>query len=45
MLIGIIIETREFEKAWNAIKFVVTSKKQDHNVKVFLMGETVEWKA
>ncbi len=42
MKIGIIIETKEYEKAWNAFRFAVTSKKQEHEVKVFLMGEAVE---
>ena len=42
MNIGIIIETKEYEKAWNAFRFAVTSKKQGHEVKVFLMGEAVE---
>jgi uncharacterized protein involved in oxidation of intracellular sulfur len=42
MKIGIILETKEFEKAWNAFRFAVTSKLHDHEVKVFLMGEAVE---
>ena len=42
MKIGIIIETKEPEKAWNAFRFAVTSLKQGHEVKVFLMGEAVE---
>ena len=42
MKIGIIIETKEFEKAWNAFRFAVTAKKQGHETKVFLMGEAVE---
>lgn len=42
MKLGIIIETKEFEKAWNAMRFAVTSKKAGHDVKVFLMGEAVE---
>lgn len=42
MKIGIIIETKEFEKAWNAMRFAVTAKKAGHEVKVFLMGEAVE---
>jgi uncharacterized protein involved in oxidation of intracellular sulfur len=42
MKIGIIIETKEFEKAWNAFRFAVIAKKQGHEVKVFLMGEAVE---
>jgi uncharacterized protein involved in oxidation of intracellular sulfur len=42
MKIGIIIETKEFEKAWNGLRFAVTAKKEGHEVKVFLMGEAVE---
>lgn len=42
MKIGIIIETKEFEKAWNAFRFAVTALKQGHETKVFLMGEAVE---
>lgn len=42
MNIGIIIGTKEPEKAWNAFRFAVTAKKQGHEVKVFLMGEAVE---
>ncbi|NUN47169.1 DsrE family protein [bacterium] len=42
MKLGIIIETKEPEKAWNAFRFAVTSRKTGHEVKVFLMGEAVE---
>ncbi|NCB02542.1 MAG: DsrE family protein [Spirochaetia bacterium] len=42
MKIGIIIETKEYEKAWNAMRFAVTAKKDGNEVKVFLMGEAVE---
>ena len=42
MKIGIIIETKEPEKAWNAFRFAVTARKKSHEVKVFLMGEAVE---
>lgn len=42
MKLGVIIETKEAEKAWNAMRFAVTAKKQGHEVKVFLMGEGVE---
>ncbi|GAA0085945.1 DsrE family protein [Clostridium sp. MB05] len=42
MKLGVIIETKEFEKAWNAFRFAVTAKKSGHEVKVFLMGEAVE---
>jgi sulfur relay (sulfurtransferase) complex TusBCD TusD component (DsrE family) len=42
MKIGIILQTKEYEKAWNAFRFAVTAKKQGHEVKFFLMGEAVE---
>lgn len=42
MKIGIILETKEYEKAWNALRFATTSRKKEHEVKVFLMGEAVE---
>lgn len=42
MKIGIILETKEVEKAWNAFRFAVTAKKQGHEVRLFLMGEAVE---
>ncbi len=42
MKIGIVIETKEPEKAWNAFRFAVTAKKAGNEVKVFLMGEAVE---
>ncbi|NCU33600.1 MAG: DsrE family protein [Candidatus Moranbacteria bacterium] len=42
MKIGIILETKEPEKAWNAFRFAVTARTQKHEVKLFLMGEAVE---
>ena len=42
MKIGIILETKEYEKAWNAFRFAVNAKKKRHELKVFLMGEAVE---
>jgi len=42
MKLGLIIETKEYEKAWNAFRFANTAKKAGHEVKVFLMGEAVE---
>ncbi len=42
MKIGIIIETKEYEKSYNAMRFAVTAKKDGNEVKVFLMGEAVE---
>jgi sulfur relay (sulfurtransferase) complex TusBCD TusD component (DsrE family) len=42
MKIGIIIETKEPEKAWNAFRFATASKKNGLEVRVFLMGEAVE---
>lgn len=42
MKLGIIVETKEYEKAWNAFRFAAAAKKNGHEVKVFLMGEAVE---
>lgn len=42
MKIGIIIETKEPEKAWNAFRFGNTCVSKEHEVKIFLMGEAVE---
>ncbi|MBK9580061.1 MAG: DsrE family protein [Fibrobacteres bacterium] len=42
MKIGIILETKELEKAWNALRFANTSLKRNHEIKLFLMGEAVE---
>lgn len=42
MKIGIILETKESEKAWNAFRFGVAAMKKKHEVKLFLMGEAVE---
>jgi len=42
MKIGIILETKEYEKAWNAFRFGIIAKKNNHQVKMFLMGEAVE---
>jgi uncharacterized protein involved in oxidation of intracellular sulfur len=42
MKLGIIIETKEYEKAWNGMRFAVAAKKNGNEVKVFLMGEAVE---
>ena len=42
MKIGIILETKEPEKAWNAVRFANTALKNAHDVRLFLMGEAVE---
>jgi uncharacterized protein involved in oxidation of intracellular sulfur len=42
MKLGIIIETKEAEKVWNAFRFGVTALTKSHEVKIFLMGEAVE---
>jgi len=42
MKIGIILETHEYEKAWNAFRFATTARKLGHHTKMFLMGEAVE---
>lgn len=42
MKIGIILETKDPEKAWNAFRFATTARKAGHDVKLFLLGEAVE---
>ncbi|OIJ21668.1 DsrE family protein [Anaerobacillus alkalidiazotrophicus] len=42
MKLGIILETKESEKAWNAFRFANACIGRDHEVKFFLMGEAVE---
>ena len=42
MKFGIILGTKEPEKAWNAFRFGVTALKENHQVKVFLLNEGVE---
>lgn len=42
MKLGIILQTKELEKAWNAFRFALTATKEGHSVKLFLMGEGVE---
>lgn len=42
MNIGVILQTKDYEKAWNAFRFASTARRQGHHVKVFLMGEGVE---
>jgi len=42
MKVGIIIETNNPEKAWNAIRFGNAALMQGHEAKVFLMGAGVE---
>ena len=42
MKLGIILETNEPEKAWNAIRFGNAAIKQGHEVQLFLMSAGVE---
>ena len=42
MKFGIILETKEYEKAWNAFRFGVKALQQKHEAKMFLIGEAVE---
>lgn len=35
MKLGIIIETKELEKSWNAMRFAVIAKKKDMKSKYF----------
>ncbi|HUH66704.1 MAG TPA: DsrE family protein [Syntrophales bacterium] len=42
MKIGIILETNEPEKAWNAIRFANAALNEGHEVKLFLISAGVE---
>lgn len=42
MKLGIIIETNDPEKSWNAARFANASLKKGHLVKIFLLGAGVE---
>lgn len=42
MKLGIILQAKESEKAWNAFRFANAALKKQHKVKFFLMGEAVE---
>ena len=41
MKLGQILQTKEYEKAWSAMRFAVTAKKEGHEVKVFLVSEEI----
>ncbi|GAB7020808.1 DsrE family protein [Halostagnicola bangensis] len=40
--IGIVLETADPERAWNALRFGITAVENGHDVSVFLLGEGVE---
>ncbi|MFP8957075.1 DsrE family protein [Natrialbaceae archaeon A-CW3] len=40
--LGIVIETSDPERAWNAFRLGITALENDHDVSVFLLGEGVE---
>ena len=42
MKIGVILSTKEAEKAWNAFRFANTAIKHGNELKFFLMGKAVE---
>ncbi len=42
MKIGLVINTNDPEKAWNAFRLAVTAKLSEHDVRVFLLGAGVE---
>ena len=42
MKIGIILNTNEAETCWNCFRFGNESLKNDHSVKIFLLGKGVE---
>ncbi|MXV61947.1 DsrE family protein [Natronorubrum sp. JWXQ-INN-674] len=39
---GIVLETADPERAWNALRFGITAVENGHDVSVFLLGEGVE---
>lgn len=43
--IGIVLETADPERAWNAFRFGITALEAGHDVSVFLLGEGVEAEA
>ena len=43
MKVGIILNTNKPETVWNAFRFGLTSLYDGHSVKVFLLGEGVEY--
>ncbi len=40
--IGVVLETKEAEKVWNAFRFGVKALENNHEVRLFLLGEAVE---
>jgi len=42
MNIGVILETNDPERIWNAFRFANTALEADHLVEVFLLGDGVE---
>lgn len=42
MEIGIILETNNPEKVWNAFRFAITALDENNEVNVFLLGDGVE---
>ncbi|MFQ6082095.1 MAG: DsrE family protein [Candidatus Aminicenantia bacterium] len=42
MKIGIVINTKQAETVWNALRFGLTALFRQHFVKIFLLGEGVE---
>jgi sulfur relay (sulfurtransferase) complex TusBCD TusD component (DsrE family) len=42
MKIGIILSSSDPEIVWNALRFANTAILEDHQVKIFLLGQAVE---
>jgi hypothetical protein len=40
--VGIVIYSNDTETVWNAFRFAVSAKKQEHEIKLFLMDEAIE---
>ncbi|MDQ2052867.1 DsrE family protein [Natronolimnohabitans sp. A-GB9] len=43
--LGIVLETADPERAWNALRLGLTALEEGHEVSVFLLGEGVEAEA
>ncbi|MDX1748546.1 MAG: DsrE family protein, partial [Halobacteriales archaeon] len=42
MQLGIILETNDAERVWNAFRLALTALEADHTVETFLLGDGVE---
>lgn len=45
MKLGIILQTKEYEKSWNALRFAAIAMKNGHDVKTILISKHIVRKA